>query len=150
MKYMNMNKLMFLLLLISVSVFGQKSITVVMDTCQNIKWPLNLSLRQAEDSNLVKYPNYTVGRNTFLFDIEKRMLYSKHDSGVIKIKITKYVKNGTDYIFEYNNLDLVPGKILLSKKIDDTYTMIVQYSVKKEDKEFSGFFIRNINEMVFK
>lgn len=66
------------------------------------------------------------------------------------MKIGKITKKQQHIWNKKASRDLVPGKILLTKKIDDTYTMIVQYSVKKEDKEFSGFFIRNINEMVFK
>ena len=58
-----MNKLIIILLLSSLIGFSQKSITVVIDTVQNINWPLNLSLRQAQDSNLVKYPNYTAKKS---------------------------------------------------------------------------------------
>lgn len=143
-----MNKLIIILLLSSLIGFSQKSITVVIDTVQNINWPLNLSLRQAQDSNLVKYPNYTIGRNIFTFDIINKMISIKHESNVIKVKITKYTKEGSDYIIECNNYDIIPGRFLLTKKMDDAYIMIFQYSVKKGDKEFVGFFSNHINMTV--
>jgi hypothetical protein len=140
-----MKKLVVALVLFTTLGFGQKSITVTCDTAQNIKWPIDLSLRQAEDANAVEYPNYTVGRNIFTFDLLSKTISIKHGTNIIKIVITKYIKSGSDYIFEFKTENCIsPGKILLTRKINEEYTMVVQYSVNREDSTFCGYFSKNI------
>lgn len=144
-----MKKLLLSLILSSITLIGhtQNHIKVSFDISQDITWPLNLSLKQSQDSDLVKYPQYTTGNNIFNFDLLSKTLTVIYKSEVVvRKKFSRIDREGSDYFFEYeSNNGISPGKILIAKKDDNNYTLIVQEPVKKEDKEFNGYFSENVN-----
>lgn len=142
-----MKKLVVALVLFTTLGFGQKSIIVKSTTCQNITWPLTTTLKIAQDSNLINYPNYVVGENTWKFDFINKSLSILDSTGkVFKfIKFDKIIKNESDWTFEYKLPNsILSGKMVLAKKINDEYTIIGQYNVFKEDSTFKGYICDDI------
>ena len=138
-------RLIIILIFITNVIFGQRVINVTFDTIQNIEWSISISLRQAYDSNRLEYPSYKVIHCVLKIDIHSNIISLSYGNIERNVNITKYVKGESDYLFEYSELNMIlPGKVLFTKKVDDTYMMIVQYPVSITDSKLFGYLSKTI------
>jgi hypothetical protein len=140
------NLVTFLMLMfLTLSSFSQnntpKKITVDLKVGQNMEWPSTMTLLTAKENNLIEYPNYVVGNNTFIFDIVNKKCFKKYENTIIEFKILSMKKNKFGYYFdiEVNGFDN-PSKIAITEKKEGGYIFLVQHSSNYGDEKLEATF----------
>ena len=90
---------LFSMLVLSLTTHSQV-LKVSLDTAQEMNWPLNLTLLQAERYHLVEYTNLIAGHNTFTFDLNRKITTLVGNDNITKeFVISNYNKTNTSYYF---------------------------------------------------
>jgi hypothetical protein len=134
-------------LVLSFNLFSQKlkTLKVSFEEIQNVNWPLNMGLTEAEEKNLVEYPTYGVGHNELNFDLVNNEFTINNDTISFKFKIFKYQKNQFGHSIQILNNDGQPSsKYLITEKLDGSKILVVQYRIKEGQDKNKGYFSNDI------
>jgi hypothetical protein len=144
-----MNKLVLIALglVLSFNLFSQKlkTLKVSFEKIQDVNWPLNMSLPEAEEKNLVEYPTYGVGHNELNFDLVNNEFTISYNDVTIKFKIFKYQKNQFGHSIQILDETGLPStKYLITEKLDSSKILVVQYKVYENQEKNIGYFSNDI------
>ena len=113
-----MKNLFLSLVLVMVGlVANSQVITVTATTIQKFNHSSSISTIDAMESNLIEYPEYIVGDNTYTFDLNNKTLTLKNCSGVFTYKIVKI--NKSDNILDCVAFDGIGDVLFLVGETSD-------------------------------
>jgi hypothetical protein len=137
------NLLLYSMLVYSLTTYSQ-IIKVSLDTVQEMNWPLNITLSEAEKYNLVEYTNLLAGHNTFTFDLNKKIATLIGSDNLPKeFAISKHSKTNTSYYFELNH-NKYKTKVTVTEQLYGGSLLVLMYDYEKGDTISEGYFSRNV------
>jgi hypothetical protein len=152
-----MKKLILSLVLVVLTTTGFtqkpiKSITVTVDTVQEMTWSKSLNFRTATENNLVTYTRLLKWEYIIVIDlIKKTVSYvdTHNKNNFNTFKLLKYEKTKTGYFVEIH-LDgrITNEKLLICENEDGTYSAISQSGDNVTDTLSKGDFDRNVKIVV--
>jgi hypothetical protein len=152
-----MKKLILTLILVVLTTTGFtqkpiKSITVTVDTVQEMTWSKALDFKTAKDQDLVTYTRLLKWEYIIVIDLIKKTVsyVDTHNKNSFNtFKLLKYKRNPTSYFVEIH-LDgrTTNEKLLICENEDGTYSAISQSGSNVTDTLSKGDFDRNVNVVV--
>lgn len=135
---------LFSMLVLSLTTQSQ-TLRVSLDTAQEMNWPLNLTLLQAERYHLVEYTNLVAGHNTFTFDLNKKITTLVGNDNIPKeFVISNYNKTNTSYYFELKH-NKYTTKVTITEQLSGGYLLVLMYDYEKGDTTSEGYFSPNVS-----
>ena len=129
-----------------------KSITVTVDTVQEMNWSKALDFKTAKDQDLVTYTRLLKSDYKLVIDLVSKTIsvfYIPEKKFYYVNKIVKFKTTSTSYFIEYFIDGYITNqKLLICENEDGTYSAITQYANLKEDTIFGGEFDRNVKVVV--
>ena len=147
--------LLLSLVVLTTTGFSQKSIksiTVTVDTVQEMTWSKALDFKTAKDQDLVKYTRLLKWNYFIVIDLIKKTVsyinpLDKNDFNTYKLM--KFKRTSTSYFVEiFADKSETNEKLLICENEDGTYSAITQYSSNKTDILSKGDFDRNVKVVV--
>jgi hypothetical protein len=152
-----MKKLILSLVLVVLTTTGFtqkpiKSITVTVDTVQEMTWSKSLDFRTAKDRDMLTYTQLLKTDCVITINLVNKTvtLFYRPENKIYYVqKIVKFKTTSTSYFVEY----FVDGfttnqKLLICENEDGTYSAIIQYSSNETYSLFGGEFDRNVKVVV--
>jgi hypothetical protein len=129
-----------------------KSITVTVDTVQEMTWSKSLDFRTAKDRDMLTYTQLLKTDCVITINLVNKTvtLFYRPENKIYYVqKIVKFKTTSTSYFVEY----FVDGfttnqKLLICENEDGTYSAIIQYSSNETYSLFGGEFDRNVKVVV--
>ena len=129
-----------------------KSITVTVDTVQEMSWSKSLDFRTAKDRDMLTYTQLLKTDCVITINLVNKTvtLFYRPENKIYYVqKIVKFKTTSTSYFVEY----FVDGfttnqKLLICENEDGTYSAIIQYSSNETYSLFGGEFDRNVKVVV--
>ena len=139
-----MKKILFYsMLVLSLTTYSQ-ILKVSLDTVQEMNWPLNMTLSEAEKYDLVEYTNLLAGHNTFTFDINKKIsTLIGNDNKPKEFAISKHNKTNTSYYFELKQ-NKYTTKVTITEQLVGGYLLVLMYDYENGDTISEGYFSPNV------
>jgi|LakMenE01Jun11ns_1017448.scaffolds.fasta_scaffold9959639_61 hypothetical protein len=134
---------LFSVLVLSLTTHSQV-LKVSLDTIQEMSWPLNVTLSEAEKYDLVEYTNLSLSNSTYTFDLNKKKANLLCHNGVVKqFNLVNYTKSKTGYNFELTH-GKYTTKFTVTEQVSGGYVLVVMFDYEKGDTKSEGYFSRNV------
>ncbi len=129
-----------------------KSITVTIDTVQEMTWSKFLDFKIAKDQDLVTYTRVLKWEYIIVIDLIKKTVsyvdtYNKNNFNTFKL--LKYKRTPTSYFVEIHRDGFTTNdRLLICENEDATYSAIAQDGFYKTDTLSQGNFDRNVKVVI--